>query len=79
MCLEELIKGSNSGLRRTGDHLLVQDDVKILDAVLSLSDTQKKELSRASLLQEGVHASSHLWEGERERDEEKLINKIEVN
>lgn len=56
MRLEELIKGSNWGLHPAGNGLLVQDDVEVLDAVASFSDTEQKGLSGASFFKEGLHA-----------------------
>lgn len=56
MRLEELIKGSNWGLHPAGNGLLVQDDVEVLDAVASFSDTEKKGLFGASFFKEGLHA-----------------------
>lgn len=56
MRLEELIKCSNWGLHPAGNGLLVQDDVEILDAVASFTNTEKKGLFGASFLKEGLHA-----------------------
>lgn len=53
MRLEELIKGSNWGLHPAGNGLLVQDDVEVLDAVASFSDTEKKGLFGANSLAGG--------------------------
>lgn len=64
MCLEELVKGSNSSLRLTRNGLLVHDDVEMLDAVVSFSNTQEKRLSRASVLEEGLNAFPDLREKE---------------
>ena len=46
MCLEELIKGCDAGLHRTGNNLLVQENVEILNAVVSFSDMEEKGLSK---------------------------------
>lgn len=39
-----------------GNGLLVQDDVEVLDAVASFSDTKKKGLFGSSFFKEGLHA-----------------------
>jgi len=76
MCLEELVIGSNYGLRRTGNDLLVQDNVEILDAVASFSNTQEKGLSTASFPEEGLHASPHLRKKEQMNHVEYHLNVV---
>lgn len=71
MCLEKLIKGSDSGLCHTGNDPLIQDNVEILDAVLTFPEAQEKALSRASFLEECLLASPYL--------REKCMNHMEYN
>lgn len=48
--LKEFIKGCNSCLRHAGNGLLVQDDVKLLNATPLFSNTEEEGLCRSNLL-----------------------------
>ncbi len=60
VCLKEFIKGCNSCLRHAGNGLLVQDDVKLLNATPLFSNTEEEGLCRSNLLKKCLDARPHL-------------------